>query len=196
MTFEGGDASFKQRAELLEPHEPTSSKAPVAHRRDAELPSHVDGEGHGVRNHAAHRRVAVVVELGEELPEGSGHELADGVADRRDVLGGVGTRRWEAVGDGGEFEVGESVEGVGTSGVEETVVVELGVDVSDVEASVVEELGELESGLDVALSWEWDANGMGLLRQRRVLRAHCLVLFGFVCFQFGDWMDEKCVTVS
>ena len=37
-----------------------------------------------------------------------------------------------------------------------------GVDEGDVEALVMEELGELGHGVDVALSWVRDADGMGL----------------------------------
>ena len=39
---------------------------------------------------------------------------------------------------------------------------ELGVDEGDEEAFGVEEFGQFEHGLDVALCWERDTNGMGL----------------------------------
>jgi len=73
------------------------------------------------------------------------------VAERGDVLGGVGFGGREAVVDGGEAKPLRAVERVGPSRAQVAAVVELVVDEGDVEAASVEELGELQHRRDVAL---------------------------------------------
>lgn len=73
----------------------------------------------------------------KEVEEGRQAVLLDGSAEGGDVLGGVLVGGREAVGDGLEPEVGKTVEGGGTTGLEEAVMVSLGVHEGDVEAPVV-----------------------------------------------------------
>jgi hypothetical protein len=106
------------------------------------------------------RRAGSGVELSEEAPEVRQAGLHGGAAERRHVLGGVGVGRRQAVRDGGELEVRESVQRAGAAGTEEAAVVELRVDEGDVEAPAVEDLGQLQHGRDMDLRRERHQHGV------------------------------------
>jgi len=152
------------------PHEPARAGGPERGDGHAELPGGVEAERHdGVRDEAGDSRGrGVGVDPGEqreEVREAGGH---GGVAERGDVLRGVGVGRREAVRDGVEAEPGHAVQRA--AGAVQAPVVELGVDEGDLEATRVEELGELQHGRHVALRRVRHAHGvrpLPMIRRRR-----------------------------
>lgn len=81
-----------------------------------------------------------MVEFGEKASKGRQEVIFGGDAEGRDVLGCVDIGRLETIGNGFELKGGETVEGVGTPGLEQASVVELCVDEGNMKASEMEEL--------------------------------------------------------
>ncbi|WVZ77085.1 hypothetical protein U9M48_024986, partial [Paspalum notatum var. saurae] len=155
---EGHEAPVDELAVVAVAHEPAGAGRPERGHRHADRPGGVVAERHdAVDDEAGDGGRREVGEEGEEGLEAGGH---GGVEERRDVLRGVGVRRREAVGDGGEAEAGHAVERAGATRAEQAAVVELGVDEGDVEAAPVEQLGQLHHRRHVALRRARQAHGV------------------------------------
>ncbi|KAK2971779.1 hypothetical protein RJ640_018468 [Escallonia rubra] len=135
---------FNETAILRIGQEATGACSPEKHFRYTKLFSGCQRKAHHpVGNYARHRRYTgkrTVVELRDEVTERGQGVLGRVFTDGRYVLGGVGIRGREAVGDGLEAKVRQAVEGGGAPRPEQAAVVEVCVDKGDVKALVVEQL--------------------------------------------------------
>ncbi|WVZ84783.1 hypothetical protein U9M48_031772, partial [Paspalum notatum var. saurae] len=143
----------------------------------AELPRGAERESHGaVSDDAGDGRAALSLGLGAdardeglEAGQAGGH---GGVAERGDVLRGVGVGEREAVVDGREAEPRRPVQRAGPARAEMTLVVELVVDEGDVEAAGVEQLRQLQHRRHVALRRVRDHHHVRLTTTLPIRRRH------------------------
>ncbi|KAF7802438.1 hypothetical protein G2W53_041549 [Senna tora] len=127
-------------------HKATRTGSPEEDTWNAENVGRLDRKSHAsIGNNTSNGRDKASgsrsFEASHELEKRSKAGVASGIAERRDVLGGIGIGGREAVRDGYVAKVRKAMEGVGTLGSEEAFVVELGVDKGDVEAFGLKDFG-------------------------------------------------------
>lgn len=106
------------------------------------------------------------VELRKKVSKGDKAGVGEGGAQRWEILSGIQIIGWirrKAIWDGFELEIRQPTQRVWTSGFQQPFEVELGVHEGYVKPSHMKKLGELHHGVQMALSWEWNANCVRLL---------------------------------
>lgn len=135
-TFKWKYASSDKFTIVAITHEATSAGGEEDNLRNPELVRGIESEAHHpIGNYAANTRaIGRLIQVLDQVQEWRQTILSKGVAELRNILGGILVGKREPVGDGPELEIGQARNGFGPPGPNEAVVVELGVDEGDEEA--------------------------------------------------------------
>ncbi|OWM79959.1 hypothetical protein CDL15_Pgr006263 [Punica granatum] len=106
------EAFLEEKTVLQISHDATGTGRPEKNIRNPQFYGDLEGEGHDPICHdASDLSLSVLVEPTDEFPKGSQAIPPRGVSQGRDVLGCFGVGGWEAIRDGLEQEVWETIWG-------------------------------------------------------------------------------------